>query len=100
MRYSPLGLLDDQSRHAVIEFSVQTSIGFASMFALFVAGAQSWTELGTAAVRVLTFYSAIDCERAAFRKQSPRASSLNLWDQAIAYSGCAFLLRAIVHWQA
>jgi hypothetical protein len=91
-------LLDGQSRSIVREFLVQTTVGSALMLVLFVFNAQTLPELGHAAVRVFTFYSIIDCLRAAYRREPVWGPCLNRWDQAAAYTFCATFLDLLLNW--
>jgi hypothetical protein len=92
-----LSALDTQSRYILRELSMQTCIAGVMLLAMSAVGAQSWIELGRAGVRVFQFYGFIDCVRAAYHRETLGGVSLNRWDQAIAYIGCALLLHAIVH---
>ena len=96
----PLSTLlpDVQSRYIVREFLIQTTIGLALMLALFVLRTQTLAELGQASVRVLTFYSIIDCVRASMRREPLWGTSLNRWDQAAAYTFCATLINMLLDW--
>lgn len=88
-------LPDVQSRSAVREFAVQTTVGITLMLAIFVVKMQTLPELGQVAVRIFTFYSIIDCARALLRREHMWGASLNCWDQAAAYFFFATFLNVL-----
>ena len=78
-------LPDVQSRIAIRDFTVQTTVGVTLMLAIFVVKMQTLSELGQVAVRIFTFYSIVDSARALLRRDHVWGASLNCWDQAATY---------------
>ena len=95
----PLSYLpDDQSRQVARELLIQVGFGTAVMAAVFAAGVQTGPQIGAATVRVFTFYSLIDCIRAAMRRERIGGPSLNHWDQAAACNLFAVSVDMIMRW--
>jgi hypothetical protein len=92
--------LDGQSRRSVQEFTIQFGIGCAVVLAPCLAGLRPWTGVGPLLALIFSLNSFMNFCRAVLRREKMNGPSLNLWDEAIAFSGCSYLLRAIVQYQS
>ena len=88
--------LDSQSRRSIREFSLQLGIGCATVIGLSVAGVRPWSESVQLLAFLCSLYSLWTIARAIRKKDQLGAPSLNLWDEAVAFSGCSFLLRGLL----
>jgi hypothetical protein len=94
-----LASLDNQSRLAVKEFALHFSIGCIIVCVPRLLGMRPWQNAASYLAILFTFNSLFNLCRAALRRQKLGGPSLNLWDEAIAFSGCSFLLQAITSYQ-
>ena len=92
--------LDRQSRHAVSEFAVHFSIGCSVVIAPCMMGLRPWQGTISLLAILFSFNSVFNACRATLRKEKLAGPYLNRWDEAMAFSGCAFLLRAIAQMQS
>jgi hypothetical protein len=95
-----IATLDGQSRRSVQEFTIQFCIGCAVVLGPCLMGLRPWTGVGPMLALIFSLNSFVNFCRALLRKEPMNALSLNLWDEAIAFSGCSYLLRAIVQYQS
>jgi hypothetical protein len=86
---------DLQSRRALRDFAIHLGIGCVAVLAYRAAGF-AWTEAGHVLALIFSLNSFVDFCRATLLGQRICSPSLNLWDKAIAFSGCSHLVAAIV----
>jgi hypothetical protein len=93
-------LLDDRSRRSVQEFTLQFCIGCSVVLGPCLMGLRPWAGAAPLLAMIFSLNSFINFCRAMLRREKIIGASLNLWDEAIAFSGCSYLLRAIVQYQS
>jgi hypothetical protein len=96
----PIASLDRQSRLAVSEFALHFSVGCSVVIAPCVMGLRPWQGAVSLLAILFSFNSVFNACRATLRKEKLAGPCLNCWDEAMAFSGCAFLLRAIAQLQS
>jgi hypothetical protein len=95
-----IAMLDGQSRRSVREFTIQFCVGCAVVLGPSLMGLRPWTGVGPLLALIFALNSFMNFCRAVLRREQMNGPSLNLWDEAIAFSGCSYLLRAIVQYQS
>jgi hypothetical protein len=93
-------MLDGQSRRSVQEFTIQFCIGCIAVLAPCLMGLRPWTGAGPLLALIFSLNSFMNFCRAVFKREKMNGPNLNLWDEAIAFSGCSYLLRAIPQYQS
>ena len=88
--------LDSQSRQSIRDFSLQLGIACALVAVPCLVGLRPWAESAQLLALVFTFYSICDIVRAMRKRDRFTAPSLNFWDEAMAFSGCSYLVRGLV----
>ena len=87
---------DGQSRQSIRDFSLQFGIACALVAGPCLVGLRQWAGSAQLLALLFTFYSFCDIVRAMRRRDPFAAPSLNFWDEAIAFSGCSYLVRGLV----
>ena len=95
-----ISLLDGQSRRSVQEFTIQFCIGCAVVLGPCVMGLRPWAGSGHLLAFIFSLNSFMNFCRAMLKGEKMVGPSLNLWDEAIAFTGCSYLLRATVQYQS
>jgi hypothetical protein len=95
-----IATLDGQSRRSVQEFTIQFCIGCAAVLGPCLIGLRPWTGAGPLLALIFSLNSFMNFGRALLKREQMNGPSLNRWDEAIAFSGCSYLLRAIVQYQS
>ena len=90
--------LDDQSRRTIGEFVAHLCIACALLGGASLLGLRPWRATGQLLATLLSLYSLVTFFRAARSGERPGGASLNLWDEAVAFNGCAFLLHALTRY--
>jgi hypothetical protein len=91
-----IGTFDSQSRQSIRDFSLQFGMACALVVGPCLFGLRQWAGGAQLLALLFTFYSVCDMVRAMRRRDRFAAPSLNFWDEAIAFSGCSYLLRGLV----
>jgi hypothetical protein len=92
-------VLDSRSRRAAAEFATQFSIGCSVVLGPCMLGLRPWAGAGQLLALIFSLVSFTDFCRAIFSREKMNGCSLNLWDEAIAFSGCSYLLHALIRYQ-
>ena len=92
--------LDSQSRRSVQEFLVQFCIGCAVVLGPCALGLRPLVGAGQLLVVMFSTLGFADFFLAMIRRQKMNGVSLNLFDEAIAFMGCSYLLHAIIRYQS
>jgi hypothetical protein len=93
-------LLDRKSRRSVREFTIQFGIGCAVVLGPCIMGMRPWVGAAQLLALIFSLNGFIDFCRAMLNKEKMNESSLNLWDEAIAFTGCSYLLHAMIRYQS
>ena len=89
--------LDRRSRQTIRNFFLQLGIGCVLVAGPSMLGLRQWTDSARLLALVFAVYSVCDVVRAVRSRDRLIAPSLNFWDEAVAFSGCAYLLRGIIN---
>jgi hypothetical protein len=92
--------LDNNSRRSIQEFTIRFSIGCAVVLGPCIIGLRPWAGASQLLALIFSLVGFIDFCRAAISREKINGSSLNRWDEAIAFTGCSHLLHAIIRYQS
>jgi hypothetical protein len=92
--------LDFKSRGLVKEFAIQVCFGGVITLGACIIGQRSWASGAQLLALIFSGNGFINFVRAALSKEKINASSLNRWDEALAFTGCSHLLHAVMGYQS
>jgi hypothetical protein len=93
----PGASLDDRSRRVMRGFALQLCIGFFVVLGPCILGMRPWDGAAQLLALIFSLNGLVTLFMAASRRDRLLGPSLNLWDAAIAFNGCAALFRAVMH---
>jgi hypothetical protein len=93
----PGASLDDRSRRVMRGFALQLCIGSFVVIGPCILGMRPWDGAAQLLALIFSLNGLVALFMAASRRDRLFGPSLNLWDAAIAFNGCAALLRAVMH---
>jgi hypothetical protein len=96
-RVPPGASLDDRSRRVMRGFALQLCIGFFVVLGPCILGMRPWDGAAQLLALIFSLNGLVAVLMAASRRDRLLGPSLNLWDVAIAFNGCAALFRAVMH---
>jgi hypothetical protein len=92
--------LDFKSRSLVKEFAIQVCFGGVITLGACIIGQRSWASGAQLLALIFSASGFISFVWAALSKENINASSLNRWDEALAFTGCSHLLHAVMGYQS
>jgi hypothetical protein len=93
----PGASLDDRSRRVIRGFALQLCFGFFLVLSLCILGMRPWDGAAQLLALIFSLNGLVTFFMAASKRDRFLGPSLNLWDAAIAFNGCAALLHAVMH---
>jgi hypothetical protein len=93
----PGASLDDRSRRVMRGFALQLCIGFFVVLGPCILGMRPWDGAAQLLALIFSLNGLVTLFMAVSRRDRLLGPSLNLWDAAIAFNGCAALFRAVMH---
>lgn len=100
MLYKAVGSLDSRSCRAISEFALQFCVGLAFVAVPCVLGLRPWSAAAKLLALIFSLNGMMHFFRAIRKGESMGGPSLNLWDSALAFNGCAWLLHAFMDYPA
>ena len=92
----PGASLDDRSCRVIRGFALQLGVGLLLVLGPCILGVRPWDGAAQLLALIFSLNGLITFFMAASRRDRFLGPSLNLWDAAIAFNGCAALFRAAV----
>jgi hypothetical protein len=93
----PGASLDNRSRRMIRGFALQLCIGFFFVLGPCILGMRPWDGAARLLAFIFSLNGLITFFMAAWKRDRLLGPTFNLWDVAIAFSGCAALFRAVMH---
>jgi hypothetical protein len=88
--------LDSQSRRSIYEFTIQLFFGCTVVLAPCIIGLRPWAGAAQLLALIFSLNSVANFWRAILKAEKMGGPSLNRWDEAIAFTGCSYLIHAII----
>jgi hypothetical protein len=93
----PRASLDDRSRRVIRGFALQLCVSSFLVLGPCIFGMRPWDGAAQLLALIFSLNGLIKFFIAASKRDRLFGPSLNLWDAAIAFNGCAALLHAVMH---
>jgi hypothetical protein len=100
MLHKAVSSLDPRSRRVISEFALQFCVGLVLVALPCILGSRPWSGAAKLLALMFSLNGLVHFIRAICRGDRLGGPSLNLWDSAIAFNGCAWLLHAIMDYPA
>ena len=92
--------LDFKSRGLVKEFAIQICFSSVITLGACIIGQRSWASGAQLLALIFSVSGFINFVWAALSKEKISATSLNRWDEALAFTGCSHFLHAVMGYQS